>query len=141
MPYACVAVDLIVGFPGESDLIFEESSWFLRSLPVSYLHVFTYSERDNTRAIRMGSAVPGKIRSQRSKVMQKTSEEMKLSFYERCKGQQTKVLWEKEDMGGYMYGFTENYIKVKTKFDEHKKNQIEQIQLNHLTDEGVYWVE
>ncbi|MFP4289004.1 MAG: tRNA (N(6)-L-threonylcarbamoyladenosine(37)-C(2))-methylthiotransferase MtaB [Bacteroidales bacterium] len=140
LPNACIAVDLIVGFPGETDAVFEESARFLRSLPVSYLHVFTYSERDNTRAIGMGAAVPGKVRSQRSKTMQKVSAEMKRSFYERCKGMKTKVLWEKEEIEGYMFGFTENYIKVKTQFDENRKNLVEQVELNHLTNEGVYWV-
>ncbi len=140
LPHACIAVDLIVGFPGETDIIFEESARFLKSLPVSYLHVFTYSERDNTRAVGMGKSVPGKIRSQRSKIMQKTSEEMKRSFYERCKGLKTKVLWEKEEFQGHMFGFTENYIKVKTEFDEKRKNRVDLIALNHLTDEGVYWV-
>ncbi|MFW5725634.1 MAG: tRNA (N(6)-L-threonylcarbamoyladenosine(37)-C(2))-methylthiotransferase MtaB [Bacteroidota bacterium] len=140
IPHACIAIDLIVGFPAETDELFQQSYDFVRKMDVSYVHVFTYSERSNTRAVTYQSQVPLKIRQQRSKIMQQLSAHKKDVFYRNNQGHSSIVLWEKDNVKGYMFGFTENYIKVKTPFSPHKVNTLENIVLNHLDTDGVYIV-
>ncbi|MFW5707755.1 MAG: tRNA (N(6)-L-threonylcarbamoyladenosine(37)-C(2))-methylthiotransferase MtaB [Bacteroidota bacterium] len=140
IPHACIAIDLIVGFPAETDELFQQSYDFVRKMDVSYVHVFTYSERSNTRAVTYQSQVPLKIRQQRSKIMQQLSAHKKDVFYRNNQGHSSIVLWEKDKVKGYMFGFTENYIKVKTPFSPHKVNTLENIVLNHLDTDGVYIV-
>jgi threonylcarbamoyladenosine tRNA methylthiotransferase MtaB len=141
MPDACIAADLITGFPSETDELFRETYEFLRKADVSYIHVFTYSERDNTRALKFAHTVPVKERQQRSRIIQQLSDHKKDVFVRSCMGKDASVLWEKENIKGYMYGFTENYIKVKKKFDAGLINTIEQVKLNLLDPDGVYLID
>ncbi len=141
MPHACIAVDLIVGFPTETNELFEQSLNFIDNLTVSYVHVFTYSERDNTRAVKYATQIPVGQRNHRSRFMQRLSEKKKSNFYLKNMGQVTNVLWEKDNIMGYMYGFTENYIKVKTLFHKNKINTIEKVTLLRLDQDGVYLIE
>src|SRR5690606_25329443 len=113
MPDACIGVDVIVGFPGESDEHFLETYNFLADLDISYLHVFTYSERDNTLAAEMENPVPINIRSKRSKMLRGLSVKKRRAFYESQLGKTKTVLFENENHEGYIHGFTENYVKVK----------------------------
>ncbi len=138
MPHACIAADLIVGFPAETDQLFEESMRFIETLDVSYIHVFTYSERENTRAIKIQGQASPAIRHHRSRQMQQLSDQKKYEFYLKNKGHKTQVLWEKDHNQGYMHGFTDNYIKVKTRYNPELINQIQEITLNHLDADGVY---
>jgi threonylcarbamoyladenosine tRNA methylthiotransferase MtaB len=140
LPHACIAADLIVGFPAETDELFRQSYEFIRKLEVSYVHVFTYSERDNTRAVKYDKQIPAAERTKRSKIMQQLSSHKKDVFYKENQGLSSLVLWEKDNVKGYMYGFTENYIKVKTSFDPARINNIEKVLLNHLDGDGVYLV-
>jgi threonylcarbamoyladenosine tRNA methylthiotransferase MtaB len=141
MPHACIAADLIVGFPTETDELFEESFQFISACDISYIHVFTYSERDNTRAISFDTSVPVKTRAERSRRMQQLSTLKKNQFYKNCKGMQSNVLWEKDNVKGWMFGFSENYIKVKTPYDAGRVNTIESVVLNLLDADGVYKVD
>lgn len=127
MPDACIAVDVIVGFNGETDEEFQKACDFIESLPISYLHVFTYSERPRTRALAMDGKVPVNVRRERSKVLHRISASKKEVFYRMNYGTAHKVLWESDVRDGYMLGFTENYIRVKTLFDESKVNTIENV--------------
>ncbi len=138
MPHACIAADLIVGFPAETGDLFQQSYDFVRKTDVSYVHVFTYSERDNTRAVKYDTQIPVKERTLRSKVMQQLSAQKKDAFYRSNHMQKSNVLWEKDNVEGFMYGFTENYIKVKAPFDVKKVNTIEKVILNFLDEDGVY---
>jgi threonylcarbamoyladenosine tRNA methylthiotransferase MtaB len=140
MPDACIAADLIVGFPTETDELFRESYEFIRKLDISYVHVFTYSERENTRALKMDKSVHPFERARRSKIMQQLSSHKKQVLYKENKGKSSVVLWEKENVKGFMYGFTENYIKVKSPFNAAKVNTLEKVELNHLDEDGVYLV-
>ena len=140
MPDACIAADLIVGFPTETDELFRESYEFIRKLDISYVHVFTYSERENTRALKMDKSVHPSERARRSKIMQQLSSHKKQVFYKENEGISSVVLWEKENVKGFMYGFTENYIKVKSPFNAAKVNTLEKVELNHLDEDGVYLV-
>ena len=140
IPHACIAADLIVGFPAETAELFRQSYEFIRKLDVSYVHVFTYSERDNTRAVKYDKQIPAAERTQRSKIMQQLSSHKKDVFYKENQGHSSLVLWEKDNVKGYMYGFTENYIKVKTFFDPERINNIEKVLLNHLDKDGVYLI-
>jgi threonylcarbamoyladenosine tRNA methylthiotransferase MtaB len=140
MPDACIAADLITGFPTETEELFQETYDFLRKADISYIHVFTYSERDNTRAVKLGAGVPVKVRQQRSRIIQQLSDHKKDVFIKSCMGMEAKVLWEKDNVKGMMSGFTENYIKVKSKFNAEKVNTIEKVHLNFLDADGVYLV-
>jgi threonylcarbamoyladenosine tRNA methylthiotransferase MtaB len=124
MPHACIGVDVITGFPGETEEKFAETHNFLLSLPVSYLHVFTYSERDNTTAMRMEEVVPMEVRNERTKILRMLSDKMKRAFYNEHLNTQRNVLWEANEEDGYMHGFTDNYIKVRTKHDSGLVNNI-----------------
>ncbi|MFA7687484.1 MAG: tRNA (N(6)-L-threonylcarbamoyladenosine(37)-C(2))-methylthiotransferase MtaB [Moheibacter sp.] len=136
LPNACIGVDVIVGFPGETDELFLETYEFLNSLPINYLHVFTYSERDDTEAIGFEGIVPHNIRKQRNKMLRILSEKKRMSFYQSQLGTTQKVLWESENKNGKITGFTENYVKVETDFDEDLINQTEFVDLLMLNPNG-----
>ena len=123
MPKACIGVDVIVGYPGETEEEFNKTVHFLKSLPISYLHVFTYSERANTTAPRMGEIVPMEERRKRSKQLRILSLKLKQQFYQNNLGKTEKVLLENQE-DGYHYGFTENYVKVKLPVQKVRKNEI-----------------
>ncbi|WP_299536146.1 tRNA (N(6)-L-threonylcarbamoyladenosine(37)-C(2))-methylthiotransferase MtaB [Ulvibacterium sp.] len=137
MPHACIGVDVIVGFPGETDAHFLETYHFLNELDVSYLHVFTYSERDNTPAARMDGAVPKNIRNKRSKMLRGLSAKKRRAFYEGQLGSVRTVLFEGENKEGYIHGFTENYIKVKTPWDPELVNTLHEIELTKIDGDGL----
>ncbi|MGZ5245296.1 MAG: tRNA (N(6)-L-threonylcarbamoyladenosine(37)-C(2))-methylthiotransferase MtaB [Bacteroidia bacterium] len=137
MPNACIGVDVITGFPSETDDDFLDTYSFINELPVSYLHVFTYSERPNTTAVRIKGKVPNRIRLERNKMLQILSEKKKRAFYEEHINTSAKVLWEHERNGEFMFGFTDNYLKVKALYDASKSNTIETIQLGKMDDEGL----
>ena len=111
LPHACIGVDVIVGFPGETDAHFLETYHFLSELDISYLHVFTYSERENTAAATMNGVVPQQIRKKRGKLLRGLSVKKRRAFYESQLGSTRTVLFESENKEGYIHGFTENYIK------------------------------
>lgn len=136
-PDTCIGVDVIVGFPGETDEEFMETIEFLKDLPVSYLHVFTYSERANTTAIKLGDPVPMHIRKERSKQLHILSDKKKRQFYESAVGKTGTVLIEQEENNGWMYGFTENYVKVKVPYDEKLANTFQYVYLKSIDFEGM----
>ncbi|WP_374441379.1 tRNA (N(6)-L-threonylcarbamoyladenosine(37)-C(2))-methylthiotransferase MtaB [Epilithonimonas sp.] len=136
MPDAAIGVDVIVGFPGETEELFMETYQFLNSLPISYLHVFTYSERENTEAADMPGVVPVAERKKRNKMLRILSEKKKMEFYRTQLGKRLPVLWEHENKNGMMYGFTENYVRVSKPFDGASVNQIEWIILDKITEDG-----
>ena len=136
MPDCCIGVDVIVGFPGETDEDFMETYNFLRDLDISYLHVFTYSERDNTLAAEMDEAVPMGVRKQRNKMLRILSEKKLRSFYESQTGTQRKVLFEADNKNGWMHGFTDNYVKVRTPYDPALINQLMECTLNAINSDG-----
>jgi threonylcarbamoyladenosine tRNA methylthiotransferase MtaB len=138
MPHACIAADVIVGFPGETDEEFRETSDFLEQLAISYLHVFTYSKRDNTQAAKIDAAVNEKTKTDRSAALHRLSEEKKRQYYLGNKGMTTNVLFESDNSGGWMHGFTENYIRVKTKFDPGLVNRVVKVTLQNMDDDGIY---
>lgn len=137
MPDSCIGVDVIVGFPGETEEKFLETYNFLNELPISYLHVFTYSERENTEAAEMRGVVPIPERKQRSKMLRILSEKKKMAFYRTQIGKTLPVLWEHENKNGVMYGFTENYVRVQKPFDENSINTIETLKLNKIESDGT----
>tara|TARA_Y100000782_G_scaffold115583_1_gene160826 strand:- start:7235 stop:8560 length:1326 start_codon:yes stop_codon:yes gene_type:complete len=141
MPDACIGVDVIVGFPGETDEDFMETYNFLRDLDVSYFHVFTYSERPNTLADKMEEIVPVPVRQERNKMLRILSEKKKRAFYASQLNKVKTVLWEGENHEGYLQGFTENYVRVKTPYDAAKINTFEQVCLIHPDSENVVEVE
>lgn len=136
MPHACIGVDVIVGFPGETDEHFLETYHFLNDLDISYLHVFTYSERDNTEAVEMEGVVPMNVRSKRSKMLRGLSVKKRRAFYESQIGTNRTVLFEGENKEGYIHGFTENYVKVKTPWKPELVNTLHDIQLTKIDDDG-----
>ena len=143
MPNACIGVDVIVGFPGETDEIFLETYNFLNELDISYLHVFTYSERPNTEAVKMNDVVPQNIRNKRSKMLRGLSVKKRRVFYESQLGNELTVLFESENKDGYMYGFTENYVKVKVPFNKLLINTLHKVKLVEINEDGsvdIKWV-
>ncbi len=136
MPHACIGVDVIVGFPGETDEHFLETYHFLNDLDISYLHVFTYSERDNTEAVDMDGVVPANVRSKRSKMLRGLSVKKRRAFYESQIGSNRTVLFESENKEGYIHGFTENYVKVKTPWNPELVNTLHEIQLTKIDEDG-----
>ncbi|MTE27481.1 tRNA (N(6)-L-threonylcarbamoyladenosine(37)-C(2))-methylthiotransferase MtaB [Winogradskyella ouciana] len=137
MPHACVGVDVIVGFPGETDEHYLETYNFLNELDISYLHVFTYSERDNTEAAEMDGVVPKNIRSKRSKMLRGLSAKKRRSFYEKQIGTTRTVLFEGENKEGYIHGFTENYVKVKTPWNPELVNTLHKVELTKIDEDGL----
>lgn len=136
MPHACIGVDVIVGFPGETDEHFLETYHFLNDLDISYLHVFTYSERDNTEAVEMDGVVPMNVRSKRSKMLRGLSVKKRRAFYESQIGSNRTVLFESENKEGYIHGFTENYVKVKTPWNPELVNTLHEIYLTKIDEDG-----
>lgn len=134
MPHACIGVDVIVGFPGETEEQFLETYNFLNELPISYLHVFTYSERDNTVAATLANSIPSAVRSKRSKMLRGLSVKKRRAFYESQLGTERSVLFEGENKEGYIYGFTENYVKVKTPWNPELVNTIHSIVLSEIDE-------
>lgn len=141
MPNCCIGVDVIVGFPGETKEDFLETYKFLNELNISYLHVFTYSERDNTRAAEMSGSVSMKERSERSKMLHILSDKKRRVFYEENIGQETNVLFENDIEDGAMHGFTQNYIRVAAKYDPLLINEIKKVRLTSINDKGLIEVE
>ena len=137
MPKACIGVDVIVGFPGETDELFLETYNYLNEMDISYLHVFTYSERPNTEAVHMNGVVPKKVRAKRSKMLRGLSVKKRRSFYESQLGNTTKVLFESENKEGYINGFTENYVKVKSPWNPEYVNTIHEITLTTIDEDGL----
>lgn len=136
MPQCCIGVDVIVGFPGESDDDFLETYNFLNELNISYLHVFTYSERDNTDAIQLKDIVPIAIRKKRNKMLRILSAKKIRHFYEQHLGETRTVLFEGDNKDGFMHGFTDNYIKVKTPYNPDLINQLKLVTLRELDADG-----
>jgi threonylcarbamoyladenosine tRNA methylthiotransferase MtaB len=134
---ACIGVDVIVGFPGETDEDFMETIEFLKGLDISYLHVFTYSERANTGAPKLGEAVPMDVRRERSKQLHLLSDRKKRQFYTENIGSERTVLFEQEEDEGIMYGFTENYVKVKYTYQPELVNTFQTIKLLDLDRDGI----
>ncbi|MEM8506930.1 MAG: tRNA (N(6)-L-threonylcarbamoyladenosine(37)-C(2))-methylthiotransferase MtaB [Bacteroidota bacterium] len=137
MPQACIGVDVIVGFPGETEADFLETYQYLNDLNISYLHVFTYSERDNTLAAKMEGAVPKAIRQKRSKMLRGLSVKKRRSFYESQLGEERTVLFEGENKSGYIHGFTENYVKVKAPWDPGLVNTLHRVRLTEIDEDGL----
>jgi threonylcarbamoyladenosine tRNA methylthiotransferase MtaB len=138
IPNACIGVDVIVGFPEEDDDHFEKTYDFVNSLEVSYLHVFTYSERANTRAIKSENPIPIHVRRERNKRLRILSEKKKRAFYESQKGLKKQVLFEQENDNGFINGYTDNYVRVRLPFNESWVNQIQTIALDHLHPLGYF---
>lgn len=136
MPDACIGVDVIVGFPGETDEHFLETYHFLNDLDISYLHVFTYSERDNTEAAEMQGIIPANVRAKRSKMLRSLSVKKRRAFYESQIGTNRTVLFESENKEGYIHGFTENYVRVKTPWNPELSNTLREIKLTKLDEDG-----
>lgn len=141
MPHCCIGVDVITGFPGETEEDFLETYKFLNELDVSYLHVFTYSERANTQALEMDGTVPMKERQRRSKMLRSLSEKKKRYFYETHTDNTATVLFEDDVENGMMHGFTENYIRIKAKYDPLLINETKQIQMVRVDQNGLMEVE
>ncbi len=137
MPHACIGVDVIVGFPGETEEHFLETYHFLNELDISYLHVFTYSERDNTVAADLSDPVPMKIRQKRSKMLRGLSVKKRRAFYESQLGSQRTVLFESENKEGYIYGFTENYVKVRAPWHPALSNTLQEVELTEIDEDGL----
>ena len=136
LPDAAIGVDVIVGFPGETEERFLETYNFLAELPISYLHVFTYSERDNTEAVSMDGVVPISERKKRNKMLRILSEKKKMAFYQTQLGKVLPVLWEHEEKNGMMFGFTDNYVRVQKPYDEKSVNKVERVKLEKISKEG-----
>ena len=137
MPHACIGVDVIVGFPGETDEHFLETYEFLAALEISYLHVFTYSERDNTEAAEMKDVVSPKQRQKRSKMLRGLSAKKRRAFYESQLNTIRVVLFENENKSGYIHGFTENYVKVKTPWNPDLCNTTHDVKLLKIDEDGL----
>ncbi|HUH51309.1 MAG TPA: tRNA (N(6)-L-threonylcarbamoyladenosine(37)-C(2))-methylthiotransferase MtaB [Flavobacterium sp.] len=137
MPDACIGVDVIVGFPGETDEHFLDTYNFLNAMDISYLHVFTYSERDNTVAADMEGIVPMNVRNKRSKMLRGLSVKKRRAFYESQIGKTKTVLFENENHQGYIHGFTENYVKVKAPWNPYLANTLQPIKLEKIDEDGL----
>ena len=137
MPDACIGVDVIVGFPGETDELFLETYNFLNALDISYLHVFTYSERANTHAATLPGVVPKAVRSKRSKLLRGLSAKKRRAFYESQLGTHRTVLFEGENKEGYIHGFTENYVKVKSPWNPASVNTLHKVVLSEIDSDGL----
>lgn len=141
MPNCCIGVDVIVGFPGESREDFLDTYEFLNGLAISYLHVFTYSERENTIAAQMEGAIPGAQRNERSKMLHILSDKKRRAFYESQLGRVEEVLFEGDIKDGFMHGFSRNYVKVRTPYDPLLVNEVVSVKLLDISDAGEVNVE
>jgi threonylcarbamoyladenosine tRNA methylthiotransferase MtaB len=137
MPHCCIGVDVIVGFPGETDEDFRDTYNFLNELDVSYLHVFPYSERQNTKAIELAGSVPLAERNRRATMLRILSEKKKRFFYEQHVGYETTVLFEADITNGFMEGFTDNYIRVQAKYDPILVNELKKVRLTGVNATGL----
>ncbi|MBL4651781.1 MAG: MiaB/RimO family radical SAM methylthiotransferase, partial [Flavobacteriales bacterium] len=137
MPECCIGVDVIVGYPGETDEYFMDTYNYLNELDISYLHVFSYSERDDTTAVRMDGVVPKEKRNERSKMLRILSAKKKRAFYELNVGKTKTVLFEGQESEGYINGFTENYVKVQLPFTEELANRMLEVELQSITSSCV----
>jgi threonylcarbamoyladenosine tRNA methylthiotransferase MtaB len=135
MPHCAIGVDVIVGFPGETEEDFLETYTFLNELDITYLHVFPYSERPQTTAVKLPDSVPLKIRGERTEQLRNLSEKKRVQFYNSFLNQTMPVLFEKEEKGGKMYGFTPNYLKIEADYDPLKVNEIAFVTLNKLSSD------
>ena len=138
MPHACIAADMIIGFPGETEEDFRDTYDFLDGLDISYMHVFTYSERPGTMAANMPGKLNNTEKRERSRVLHELSDKKKAAFYRQNIGSTRPVLFESDNSNGYMHGFTGNYLKVKTKYSEDLVNQIVSVKLDELDEEGIF---
>ncbi|GAB2980587.1 tRNA (N(6)-L-threonylcarbamoyladenosine(37)-C(2))-methylthiotransferase MtaB [Mucilaginibacter puniceus] len=136
MPNCCIGVDVIVGFPGETREDFIDTYNFLNDLDISYLHVFTYSERENTLAAEMSGVVPGSTRAERSKMLHILSDKKRRAFYETQLNKTEEVLFEGDIKEGFMHGFTRNYVKVKAKYDPVLVNELKTVYLTNISPDG-----
>jgi threonylcarbamoyladenosine tRNA methylthiotransferase MtaB len=137
MPHACIGVDVIVGFPGETEEHFLETYNYINEMDISYLHVFTYSERDNTPAATMAGAVPINVRNKRSKMLRGLSVKKRRAFYEGQLGTTRTVLFEGENREGYITGFTENYVKIKMPWNPEMVNTLQEVKLLSIDEDGL----
>jgi threonylcarbamoyladenosine tRNA methylthiotransferase MtaB len=137
MPEACIGVDVIVGYPGETEEDFLATYHFLNELPVSYLHVFTYSERPNTEAIRLDGIIPNDVRAKRSKMLRALSVKKRRAFYESQLGNTVEVLFEGENKKGYITGFSQNYVKVRAPWNPELINTVKKVVLKSIDEEGM----
>ncbi len=137
MPHACIGVDVIVGFPGESEDHFLHTMNFLKDLEVSYLHVFTYSERANTTALRKDGIVPKQERYERTRQLNILSTKLKRSFYQSQLGAERSVLWEKDNHDGWIQGYSDNYLRVQAPYDDSLSNSISTIKIGNINSEGL----
>ncbi len=136
MPDACIGADVLVGFPGETEQHFADTHQFLSDLPISYLHVFTYSERPGTEAVRMDQVVPMPQRKERNQRLRLLSEKKRNLFYRSHIGSQRRVLWEAKEKDGMMQGYTENYIRLHRPYDAQMINQIEDVRVGPADEKG-----
>jgi threonylcarbamoyladenosine tRNA methylthiotransferase MtaB len=141
MPDACIAADVIVGFPGETTEDFDDAYNFINSLDVTYLHVFSYSERPGTKALQMNGKVDEREKRRRSQRLHELSEAKKIQFYTRQIGKTAEVLWESDNISGFMHGFTGNYVKVRTAFDASLVNQIMKVKIILVNNDETCSVE
>ncbi len=137
MPHACIGVDVIVGFPGETEEDFLETHRFLHELDISYLHVFTYSERANTFALQIQPVVPASERARRSKMLHTLSDKKRRHFYEQQTGNRATVIFEDDVEDGRMHGFTENYVRVTAKYDPLLIHELKQVRLTGTNEQGL----
>jgi len=137
MPHCCIGADVIVGFPEETENDFLDTYQFITSLDVSYLHVFTYSERDNTDAIKIKNVVAIEERKRRNKMLRILSQKKLQQFYRQHLGRTHSVLFESEDKEGMIFGFTENYIRVKTSFDANLINRLADVELRNIEEDNT----
>jgi len=137
MPDACIGVDVLTGFPGETEALFQETYDFINSLDVSYLHVFPYSERENTMAADMDGAVPVHIREQRGNILRQLSDTKRTAFATRFVGQTRPVLVEAEADGGYLHGFTDNYVKLRLPYDPLLVNEVVAVEIGAVIGPGL----
>jgi threonylcarbamoyladenosine tRNA methylthiotransferase MtaB len=136
MPNAAIGVDVIIGFPGETDELFLETYHFVNELDIAYLHVFTYSERPNTEAVKMKGVVAKKLRNKRSKMLRGLSAKKLLAFYDTQLGKTHTVLFEKAEKENKMFGFTQNYVKISQNYDEKLVNTIQKVKLIDIDENG-----
>lgn len=141
MPNACIGVDVIVGYPGETEELFQETVEFLKNLDIAYLHVFSYSERNNTVAVRRTDTIPMEIRRKRSKFLQQLSEKKKRFFYETQLNKEFTVLFEAQEQNGEMYGFTENYLKIKSAYNPEWINELKTVVPLRVNADGTVHAE
>ena len=138
IPHCCIGVDVIVGFPGETEEEFMKTYNFLHSLDIAYLHVFTYSERSNTPAARMDGKVHEKNRTERRKMLQSLSHKKRRAFNEEFLGQTGEVLFEAASKGAYMQGYSKNYLKVKIPYDESLVNTLQTVEFSEFYEDGTF---